>query len=80
MRLRLRECVSPLHDAANPTIYGGRRGTGIPLRYSLGYEVDQIANGIGMLRQMVERQIRFKNQMAVAASGSAWPRLVEVKG
>jgi len=56
------------------------RGTGILLRYSLGYEVDQIANDIGMSRPMVERYMRFKDQMEVAASGSARPKLVEVKG
>ena len=56
-------------DAANPTIHG-LRGTGILLRYSLGYEVDQIANDIGMSRPMVERYMRFKDQMEVAASGA----------
>jgi hypothetical protein len=66
-------------DAANPTIHG-LRGTGILLRYSLGYEVDQIANDIGMSRPMVERYMRFKDQMEVASSGGARPRLVEVKG
>jgi hypothetical protein len=48
------------------------------LRYSLGYEVDQIANDIGMSRAMVERHMRFKDQMEAAASGSPHPRLVEV--
>ena len=52
-------------DAANPTIHG-LRGTGILLRYSLGYEVDQIANDIGMSRPMVERYMRFKDQMEIA--------------
>jgi hypothetical protein len=66
-------------DAANPTIHG-LRGTGILLRYSLGYEVDQIANDVGMSRPMVERYMRFRDQMEVAASGNARPRLVEVKG
>jgi hypothetical protein len=66
-------------DAANPTIHG-LRGTGILLRYSLGYEVDQIANDIGMSRPMVERYMRFKDQTEVASSGGARPRLVEVKG
>jgi hypothetical protein len=66
-------------DAANPTIHG-LRGTGILLRYSLGYEVDQIANDIGMSRPMVERYMRFKDQMELAASGSARPRLVEARG
>jgi hypothetical protein len=58
----------------------GLRGTGILLRYSLGYEVDQIANDIGMSRPMVERYMRFKDQMEVAVSGRARPRLVEVMG
>ena len=62
-----------------PTIHG-LRGTGILVRYSLGYEVDQIANDVGMSRQMVERYMRFRDQMEVAASGGARPRLVEVKG
>ena len=66
-------------DAANPTIHG-LRGTGILLRYSLGYEVDQIANDIGMSRQMVERYMRFKDQMEIAAGGATRPRLFEVKG
>jgi hypothetical protein len=66
-------------DAANPTIHG-LRGTGILLRYSLGYEVDQIANDIGMSRPMVERYMRFKDQMEFAANGGARPRLVEARG
>jgi hypothetical protein len=66
-------------NAASPTIHG-LRGTGILLRYSLGYEVDQIANDIGMSRPMVERYMRFKDQKEVAASGSTRPRLVEAKG
>jgi hypothetical protein len=66
-------------DAANPTIHG-LRGTGILLRYSLGYEVDQIANDIGMSRQMVERYMRFKDQMEIATGGATRPRLLEVKG
>jgi hypothetical protein len=66
-------------DAANPTIHG-LRGTGILLRYSLGYEVDQIANDIGMSRQMVERYMRFKDQMEIAAGGATRLRLLEVKG
>jgi hypothetical protein len=50
------------------------------LRYSLGYEVDQIANDIGMSRPMVERYMRFRDQMEVATSGTPRPRLVEVVG
>ena len=65
-------------DATNPTIHG-LRGTGILLRYSLGYEVDQISNDIGMSRQMVERYMRFKDQMEIAAGGATRPRLLEVK-
>jgi hypothetical protein len=66
-------------SAANPTIHG-LRGAGILLRYSLGYEVDQIANDIGMSRQMVERYMRFKDQMEVGAAGAARLRLIENKG
>jgi len=33
------------NNATNPTIHG-LRGTGILRRYSLGYEVDQIANAV----------------------------------
>ena len=64
-------------DAANPTIHG-LRGTGILLRYSIGYEVDHIANDIGMSRPMVERYMRFKDQMEVAAGGGPRPRLGDV--
>ena len=67
-------------DATNPTIHG-LRGTGILLRYSLGYEVDQIANDIGMSRPMVERYMRFKDQMQIAiAGGVTRPRLLEING
>jgi hypothetical protein len=61
-------------DAVNPTIHG-LRGTGILLRYSLGYEVDQIANDVGMSRQMVERYMRFRDQMEslpLAAHDRGW--------
>jgi hypothetical protein len=67
----------PLRDATNPTIHG-LRGTGILLRYSLGYEVDQIANDIGMSRPMVERYMRFKDQMEIAAGGATRPRLLDI--
>jgi hypothetical protein len=62
----------------NPTIHG-LRGTGILLRYSLSCEVDQIANDIGMSRQMVQRYMGFKDQMEVATGGATRPRLFEVK-
>ncbi len=68
-----------LLDVKYPTIHG-LRDTGILLRYSLGYEVDQIANDIGMSRQMVERYMRFKDQMEIATGGATRPRLLEVKG
>ena len=66
-------------DSENPTIHGLRR-TGILARFEAGFEVDQIANDIGMSRQMVERYMRFKDQMQVGAGGAARLRLVEGKG
>jgi hypothetical protein len=33
--------------------------------------VDQIANDIGMSRQMVERYMRFRDQMQIAVNGQA---------
>ena len=66
-------------DSKNPTIHG-LRGTGILARFEAGFEVDQIANDIGMSRQMVERYMRFKDQMQVGAGGAARLRLVEAKG
>jgi hypothetical protein len=55
-------------DADHPTIYG-LRGTGILDRAEQGYEVDQIANDIGMSRQNVERYMCFRDQMKVGADG-----------
>jgi hypothetical protein len=46
------------------------------LRAEQGYEVDQIANDIGMFRQNVEHYMRFKGQMQVAAQGQKRLRLV----
>jgi integrase len=62
-------------DADHPTIHG-LRGTGILARAEQGYEVDQIANDIGMTRQNVEHYMRFKDQMKVAADGQKRLRLV----
>jgi hypothetical protein len=45
-------------------------------RAEQGYEVDQIANDIGMSRQNVEHYMRFKDQMKVAADGQKRLRLV----
>jgi hypothetical protein len=45
------------------------RGTGILAHAEQSYEVDQIANDIGMSRQNVEHDMRFKDQMKVAADG-----------
>ena len=50
--------------------------TGIVARAEQGYEVDQIANDIGMSRQNVEHYMRFKDQMQVAAQGQKRLRLV----
>lgn len=57
-------------DVKNPTIHG-LRGTGILLRYAAGNDIDQIGNDIGMSRQMVDRYMRFKDQMEVAQRGAA---------
>jgi hypothetical protein len=54
------------------------RGTGVLLRWSEGFDVDQISNDIGMSRQMVQHYMRFKDQMGVAADGQK--RLHLVKG
>jgi len=59
-----------------PTIHG-LRGTGILARSEQGYEVDQIANDIGMSRQNVEHYMRFKDQMKVGADGQKRLRLVD---
>ena len=56
-------------DALYPTIHG-LRGTGILLRRAAGHDIDQIANDIGMSRQMVERYMRFRDQMEIAFG---WP-------
>jgi hypothetical protein len=62
-------------EATNPTIHG-LRGAGILIRRAQGYDVDQIANDIGMSRQMVERYMRFRDQMEVAAVGRERLKLV----
>ena len=54
----------------------GLRGTGILARAEEGYEVDQIANDIGMSRQNVEHYMRFRDQMKVGADGQKRLRLV----
>jgi hypothetical protein len=58
-----------------PTIHG-LRGTGVLLRWSEGFDVDQISNDIGMSRQTVDHYMRFKDQMDIAADGRARLRLV----
>jgi hypothetical protein len=55
-------------EADYPTIHG-LRGAGILIRRAAGHDIDQIANDIGMSRQMVERYMRFRDQMEVAATG-----------
>jgi integrase len=62
-------------DADHPTIHG-LRGTGILARAEQGYEVDQIANDIGMSRQNVEHYMRFRDQMKVGADGQKRLRVV----
>jgi hypothetical protein len=62
-------------DVKGPTIHG-LRGTGVLTRWAEGYDVDQIANDIGMSRQMVDHYMRFKDQMGVAADGRRRLKLV----
>jgi hypothetical protein len=62
-------------DADHPTIHG-LRGTGILARAAQGYNVDQIANDIGMSRQNVQHYMRFKDQMKVGVDGQKRLRLV----
>jgi hypothetical protein len=66
--------ISP-DDANHPTIHG-LRGSGIPARAEQGYEVNQIANDIGMSRQNVDHYMRFRNQMKVGADGQKRLRLI----
>jgi hypothetical protein len=56
-------------EADHPTIHG-LRGTGILARAEQGYEIDQIANDIGMSRQNVEHYMRFRDQMKVGGRRS----------
>jgi hypothetical protein len=62
-------------EASYPTIHG-LRGTGILIRRAAGHDIDQIANDIGMSRQMVERYMRFRDQMEIAATGQARLRVM----
>lgn len=74
---RLRKCewdIDP-DDADRPTIHG-LRGTGILARAEQGYEVDQIANDIGMPRQNVEHDMRFRDQMQAGIDGQKRLRLI----
>ena len=61
-------------DADHPSIHGLR--TGILARAEAGYDVDQIANDIGMSRQNVEHYMRFRDQMKVATDGQRRLKLV----
>lgn len=63
-------------EARNPTIHG-LRGAGILIRRAEGHDVDQISNDVGMSRQMVERYMRFRDQMQVAAAGQTRLRVVK---
>jgi hypothetical protein len=64
--------------ARGPTIHG-LRGTGILARHAEGFAVEQIANDIGMSRQMVDHYMRFKDQMEIATAGRNRLRLVAEK-
>ena len=61
--------------ATNPTIHG-LRGCGILARRMAGHDVDQIANDIGMSRQIVQHYMRFRDQVEVAEFGRARLALV----
>ena len=63
-------------DVQSPTIHG-LRGTGILVRFVSGLSVDQIANEVGMSKQMVDRYMRFRDQVAIAAAGRARLKLVK---
>ena len=65
--------------ANHPTIHG-LRGTGILARAEQGYDVDQIANDIGMTRQNVAHYMRFRDQMKVAADGRKRLQIVSKEG
>ncbi len=45
-------------------------------RAEQGYEVDQIANDIGMSRQNVEHYMRFRDQVKTAEAGQKRLKLV----
>ena len=62
-------------DADHPTIHR-LRGTGILAPAEQGYDVDQIANDIGMSRQNVQHYMRFKDLMKVGADGQKRLRVV----
>lgn len=49
-------------------------------RAEQGYEVDQIANDIGMSWQNVEHYMHFRDQMKVGADGQKRLRLVSDEG
>ena len=66
-------------DALYPTIHG-LGGTGILLRRAAGHDIDQIANDIGMSRQMVERYMRFGDQMEIAMAGQTKLQVVQGAG
>jgi len=60
----------------NPTIHG-LRGAGVLLPWANGFDVDQISNDVGMSKQMVERYIRFPDQLDVAEAGRGRLRIVD---
>jgi integrase len=55
-----------VEDTMHPTIHG-LRGTGLLARRNSGFEIDDIADQVGMSRQMVERYMRFKDQLETGA-------------
>jgi hypothetical protein len=63
--VRKYECEINPEEVRGPTIHR-LRGTGILKRFMSGDDVGQISNDIGMLHSMVQRYMRFRDQMEVA--------------
>lgn len=66
-------------EARGPTIHG-LRGTGVLVRLSAGHDPQQVSNDIGMSLPMVQRYIRFRDQVEVAEAGRRRLKLVASDG
>jgi hypothetical protein len=56
--------------SVNGPMIHGLRGKGVRVRWSDGFEVNQIANEVGMSRQTVECDMCCKDQIGIAAAES----------